>query len=291
MYGLDINFLNDRPEYRPEPTERRRGGGGVGPGDRRTTLLGLAAGLSLVALAGGGWLFLQSQNNQLRDRQTQLDAELGALKAEQARLASINAETRQVKDETAALAGVFNAIKPWSATFADISSRTPPNVRIISITQKEPPASARPSPSPSPSPSPAASPGTSPSPSPSPVASPVAPPPTGTIEIKGQASSFNDVNDFLLVLKNSRFLKGDQTQIVDAKLGEPRTAQPIQIGPQTTGAARPNQTFEFPAEVTFTIKTELTDVPASELIQELESKKATGLVTRIERLQQKGAKQ
>lgn len=281
MYGLDVNFLNDRPEYRPAVKERQRGAA-IAPGDRRATFLGLGLGLALLALTGGAWLFLQTQNNQLRERQVQLDQELGLLKAEQANLSRINAETQQTRDETAALAGVFNAIKPWSATFNEISSRTPPAVRIVSITQKEPPASARPaSPAPSPSPSPGASPAATPAAAP-------APPPTGIIEIKGQANSFNDVNDFLLVLQNSKFLKGDKTQITAAQLGEPRTLQQIQVGKQTntnTGTAPPPK---LPPEVAFTIQTELTDVPASELLQELESQKATGLVTRIERLQQKG---
>lgn len=279
MYGLDINFLNDRPEYRPAVTERRRGGGGMAPGDKRATFLGLGVGLSLLALTAGGWLFLQAQNNQLRERQAQLEAELGVLKVEQANLARINTETRQIKDETMALAGVFNAIKPWSATFNEIASRTPPDVRIVNITQKEPPASQRPSPSPSPGASPAAS--------PKPTAAPT-PPPTGTIEIEGQATSFNNVNDFLLALQNSKFLKGDKTQIINAELGNPRSLQRIQIGPQTGRTDPTGPPPKLPPEVTFTIQTELTDVPASELIQELESQKATGLVTRIERLQQKG---
>jgi type IV pilus assembly protein PilN len=281
MYGLDINFLNDRPEYRPVVADRRRGG--MAPGDKRATYLGLGLGLALLALTGGAWLFLQSENNRLRERQAQLDAELGVLKAEQANLARINTETQQIRAESVALAGVFNAIRPWSATFADISSRTPPNVRIVSITQKEAPPVQRPSPSPSPSPSP----GASPSPSPSPTAA-TPPPSTGVIEIKGQAVSFNDVNDFLLVLQNSNFLKRDRTRIVDAKLGEPRPVQLIQLGNQ--GGGNQGDLPQLPPEVGFTIQTELTDVPASELTQELEGKGATGLVTRIERLQQKGVK-
>ena len=46
--------------------------------------------------------------------------------------------------------------------------------------------------------------------------------------------------------------------------------------------------IKLPAEAEFTIQTALNDVPASDLLQELESNKATGLVTRIEALQQKG---
>ncbi len=279
MYGLDINFLKDRPEYRPEPTERQRGRM-VAPEGRQPLYLGLAAAAALLGLAGGGWLFLQSQNAQLRDRQVQLDAALGNLKTQQAQLASITTQTSQIKDDTAALAGVFNTIKPWSSTFQDISSRTPPKVRIVQIkelSQKDIPASEKPSPTPSPSASPGAT-----------AANvPPTPPPSGFLEISGTSTSFNDVNDYLLVLQKSPFLKPDKTRIVKAELGQPRTPQPLQLG-TGGGGNQGNVKLKLPAEVEFTIQTALTDVPASELLQELERNKATGLVTRIETLRQKG---
>ncbi|UIE37950.1 PilN domain-containing protein [Leptodesmis sichuanensis] len=273
MYGLDINFLKERPEYRSQTVDRRRPrGGAAAPESRQPLILGLLTGLVLVGLSAGAWLFLQSQNAALRDRQAQLDARLGTLKAEQAKLTQITNQTKQIKEETAALAGVFNTIKPWSATFNDISSRTPPKVRIVQIRELPPnevPVD-RSSPSPSPSPGAAAAP---------------APPPSGVIQISGTATSFNDVNDFLLVLQKSKFLKPEKTRIVKAELGQPRSPQPIQVG---GGAPAARDKIKLPAEVEFTIQTVLNDVPASELLQELESKKATGLVTRIEALQQKG---
>jgi type IV pilus assembly protein PilN len=277
MYGLDINFLNDRPEYRPEPKQRRSGGGGR-PESQQPLVLGLLSAVLLLGLAGGAWLFLQNQNGQLRERQAQLDAELGALKAEQAKLAQINAETKQVKDETAALVSVFNAIKPWSATFNDISARTPPRIRIWGVqelAQKDADQIEKASPSPAPSPSPGAS-------------APVLPPPTGYVKILGTATSFNDVNDFLLVLQKSKFLKSEKTKILKAELGQPKQLQTIQLTGAPTGNVAEKDKVKLPAEVSFEIFAALTDVPASELIQELESKKATGLVTRIETLQQKG---
>jgi type IV pilus assembly protein PilN len=273
MYSLDVNFLKERPEYRSQVVDRRRTRTTASPDSRRPLIIGLLTGLILAGLSAGAWLFLQSQNAALRDRQAQLDARLGTLKAEQAKLTQITNETKQTKEETAALAGVFNTIKPWSATFADISSRTPPRVRIVQIRElpaKEVPVD-RSAPSPSPSPGATAAP---------------APPQTGVIQISGTATSFNDVNDFLLVLQKSKFVKPDKTRILKAEMGQPRTPQPIQIGNnQNSGTG---EKIKLPAEVEFTIQTSLNDVPASELLQELESKKATGLVTRIETLQQKG---
>lgn len=276
MYGLDINFLKDRPEYRSEPTQssRRRD---LGTSESKRPLwLGAGTGLALLGLAAGGWFFLQSQNEQLVQRQAKLDAEISAIKAEQAKVASVKAQTRQAKADTAAFATVFNTIKPWSATFGDISARTPPKVRILDIkelTAQEIVALPKPSPA---APSAPASPATAAS----------AIPPNGVIQITGTATSFNDVNDFLLILQRSKFVKSDTTRILSATLGEPKLPQAVQVG--GSSAAGDRDKIKLPGEVAFVIQTELTDVPASELLQELESKKATGLVTRIETLRQKG---
>ena len=276
MYGLDINFLKDRPEYRSEPTQSSRRRDLGTPESKRPLWLGAGTGLALLGLAAGGWFFLQSQNEQLVQRQAKLNDEISAIKAEQAKVASVKAQTRQAKADTAAFATVFNTIKPWSATFGDISARTPPKVRILDIkelTAQEIVALPKPSPA---APSAPASPATAAS----------AIPPNGVIQITGTATSFNDVNDFLLILQRSKFVKSDTTRILSATLGEPKLPQAVQVG--GSSAAGDRDKIKLPGEVAFVIQTELTDVPASELLQELESKKATGLVTRIETLRQKG---
>ncbi len=262
MYSLDINFLNDRPEYRPDTVDRRRRPASTG--SKQPLYLGAAAAIALLALSGGGWLFLQTQNTQLSDRKVQLETELGALKVEQAKLTSINAEVKQIQDETTALASVFNAIKPWSSTFNDVSSRTPPRVRILKIEELPPPATTAQA-----SPSPGAA----------------VPLPVRTVAISGAASNFDDINDFLLVLQNSKFLKEEGTKIVSAEMGQPRVITPLRLGDSQGGE---NARLELPAEALFRIETQLTDVPTSDLLRELETKGATGLVTRIETLQQKG---
>ncbi len=278
MYGLDINFLKDRPEYRSEPAQSSRRRDLGTPESKRPLWLGAGTGLALLGLAAGGWFFLQSQNEQLVQRQTELDAQISAIKAEQAKLASVKAQTTQAKEDTAAFASVFNTIKPWSATFGDISARTPPKVRILEIkelTAQE--AAALPKPSP-----------VAPSAPASPASATAAPaqPPSGVIQITGTATSFNDVNDFLIILQRSKFVKSDTTRILSATLSEPKLPQAVQVGGSSAAADRDK--VKLPGEVAFVIQTELTDVPASELLQELESKKATGLVTRIETLRQKG---
>jgi type IV pilus assembly protein PilN len=281
MYGLDINFLKDRPEYRSEPTQSSRRRDLGTPESKRPLWLGAGTGLALLGLAAGGWLFLQSQNQQLEQRQAELDAQIGALKAEQAKLASVKAQTTQAKADTAAFATVFNTIKPWSATFGDISARTPPKVRILDIKELTAAEIAA-----LPQPSPATPAAAAPSPAAGAAPPPAAPPPSGVIQITGSATSFNDVNDFQLILQRSKFVKPDTTKILSATLGDPKLPQAVQVG--GTSAAADKDKVKLPGEVAFVIQTELTDVPASELLQELESKKATGLVTRIEALRQKG---
>ncbi|NJP08292.1 MAG: fimbrial assembly protein [Leptolyngbyaceae cyanobacterium RU_5_1] len=271
MYSLDINFLNDRPEYRPEPTERRRGRR-TATESKQPLVLGLLAALILTGGAAGTWLFLQAQNAQLRDRQAQLDAELGTLKAEQARLSQVIAQTKQARDETDALASVFNNVKPWSALFNDITGRTPPRVRVVSISDVLPtevtqlPPSLRPSPSPAPTGG----------------ASTTSSAQDNFVEIIGRATTFNDLNDFLLNLQQSKFFKPELTKIVTSELGQPRQ---LLLPEQFQGSSTQ---VKLPPEVEFTIIAGLTDLPASELLPELERRKATGLVTRIETLQQKG---
>ena len=278
MYGLDINFLKDRPEYRSEPTQSSRRRDLGTPESKRPLWLGAGTGLALLGLAAGGWFFLQSQNEQLVQRQAKLDAEISAIKAEQAKVASVKAQTRQAKADTAAFATVFNTIKPWSATFGDISARTPPKVRILGIKELTAAEIAA-----LPKPSSAVA---KPTPSPAADAAVPAPPSSGVIQIAGTATSFNDVNDFLLILQRSKFVKSDTAKILSATLGEPKSPPVLQVGGSNSAAARDK--IKLPGEVAFVIQTELTDVPASELLQELESKKATGLVTRIETLRQKG---
>lgn len=268
MYSLDINFLNDRPEFKPDAA--RRGGrprSSFSVGDRRPLYWGLAAGVFLPVLMLALWGILQARITSLQEQQADLDRQLGDLEAQKKELASVNAQIKQTTDETQALASVFNQIKPWSAMAQDIRDRLPPGVQVTAIKQvpeKDPNGAAA---------QPAAAGST---------------PVSRVVQISGVANSFNDVNDFLLTLQQSNFLQNDQTKLVDSKLGDRRTLRLPDIpglnatGGGTTDAPR------LPPQIEFSIETALNDVPASELIRELDRKGAVGLVTRIEALKDKG---
>jgi len=276
MYNLDINFLNDRPEHRVD-TDRFKPTPYGEPVGNRPLWLGALVGLLLPLLALGGWLFLQVRNGDLERQQAELEAKVGNLQALQNRTAAINAEVAAVKGEIQSLAGVFNQVKPLSALMQDLRDRTPPQVQVLQVKQIAASSAAAPT---QPSPSPQASPSPAPSPTPSPT-------PKTFYQIGGLANSFDDVNDLLLLLQKSSLLDPTETRIIASELADAQTVQPFQFqnAQQSLGNAKPPS---LPRQVKFEIQTALTEVPSSQLLQELERKGATGLVTRIEALQEKG---
>lgn len=271
MYSLDVNFLKDRPEYRPP--EHREKPTRQAAGTMTPLILGVAVGLLLPAMVGGLWFFLQNQIDRMAQEESTLDAELARLKIGQQRLDQLNKDIASVRGETTALATVFNQIKPWSAMLADIRERVPPGVQIKSIEQKQQAvAAAAPAAN---TPAPAA--GTQPN---------NAQRATQTLEIVGFARSFDDVNYFLLTLQQSPFFKNNETQLIRAELVRNPTRVEVKVPENRAqaGTAR----VELPRVVDYRIRTSLSDVPASELIRELDRKGAVGLVTRIRTLQEKG---
>jgi type IV pilus assembly protein PilN len=285
MYSLDVNFLNDRPEYKPDSAAARARGVKAAPSDSRQPLiLGLLAAILLPALAGGLLLFLQARNGELEQQQAALDSQLGDIEAKRKQIESIQAEVTQVRDETNALASVFNTIKPWSAVMQDFRDRIPPGVQILRIRQLAPdPQALQQQPSPSPSPSPGQ------------PAPPPTPPVVGKIEINGLANSFNDVNDFMLVLQRSPFLNPSETRLLSSelqkeapKLSNIQQLSNIQLRNAPTASVDLSTLPTLPRQVEFTVQTAFNDIPASDLLQELERKTAVGLVARIEALQRKG---
>ena len=273
MYSLDVNFLKDRPEYRPPEQKGQRERQATGT--MTPLIMGVAIGLLLPAMVGGLWLFLQNQISRMAQEEETLNAELARLKIGQQRLDQLNKDIASVRAETTALATVFNQIKPWSAMLADIRDRVPPGVQIKSIEQKQITA-------PAPTPTPAASPATPAAGTQPNQAQRVTP----TLEIVGFARSFDEVNYFLLALQRSPFFKNDETQLIKAELV--RNPARVEVKIPDNRAQSGTTKVELPKVVDYRITTSLSDVPASELIRELDRKGAVGLVTRIRTLQEKG---
>jgi len=266
MYSLDVNFLKDRG-IQPEigPISRPAPKGSMTP-----LVIGVVVGLLLPGIVGGMWLFLQQKNAQLRERDAQLQAQLDQLKIGQKKVDQLNKQIGDVKAETAALASVFNEIKPWSAMLQDLRDRIPAGVQISSIQETQ--AAAAPPPASS---------------DPNAKAATTDQRPTRKLEISGTARSFDDVNYFLLTLQRSSFLKSDETQLVSAELVNNPNKLEVDI-PNNQNQSAGRVTYELPKLVQYKIQTNLSDVPASDLLRELDRKGAVGLVTRIKTLQEQG---
>lgn len=258
MYSIEINLLNDRPEF-----NQRTVSSANYASDDKTPLflgLGLAGAVLGLVLATFGVMSLVNQN--LTAEEENLDSELAQLAPQLTEVEELRTKEQQVKSETAALATIFNQIKPWSATLQDIRDRVPPTLQITKIVQKgATPAAATPGAPPpaQPTPPPAGQPNQAPA-----VASLAAP---TQLEITGNAISFGDINDFVLTLRKSPFLT------VDSKL----MSSERKINDQTKVDLVEHQ-----------IDTTINDVPASELLQILNAKGASGLAARIGVLKQKG---
>lgn len=280
MYSLDINFLNDRSERPTEAGLARGTRGGRVSSDPRPYYLGAALAIALPALVGGFWLYLQNENHTLEKRQADLDSQLSALQAQLGEVTLINNQIQQIESDNRALASVFDYIKPWSAILQDIRSRVPTGVQISSIEQIKSETPPPPPPSPSPSPSPAD--GTAASPTPAPI--PEAPPPK--VAVSGVARSFNDVNDFVLTLQRSPFLKGDEVKLVTSQLVD----NPTEVEFDSPGGGQ-NLEVKLPQVVQYKIEGNLTNLPASELLQDLERTLSVGLASRIQALRDRGVLQ
>jgi type IV pilus assembly protein PilN len=320
MYNIDINLLKDRPEYQSVAVKS----GGSESKARVTNysktpiFVGLGVGVLALIATGGGWLYLDNQGKELQAKQAELDKQLGAAKTQEAKLAEVNSKITQSEQESKSLANVFNMVRPWSAILREFQESVPKGMQIRTIAQiavTPPPAS--PSASPAAKPLAAAppsvdssgkvtKPGASPSSSASPSASASTPAPSGAqasatpsaspgsiafdapvtrIQLDGVAQSFNEVNSFILTLKQSPFFNADDTQLIDSSLVE----QSVQTtATQASPGATPTSTTKsiVTKSVKYTVQTSLKQVPATELLRELDSKGAIGLVTRLKSLQQ-----
>jgi len=252
MYSLDINFLQDRPGFQKNSPRQKKPKNALPSGDLPLVYGGVAIGICIPVLVGSGLWFLQAKNTELAGKITQLEQENKNLDTRIGNINKIKKQTQAVRAETKALASVFNQIRPWSAMLQDLRDRIPAAVQIETINQIPPENVVKGEPPPN---------------------------PAGGIEIVGKARSFNDVNDFLLTLQKSSFLKPEGTKITNATLIK---------GTKPTSAPGRNIVLAKPDLVKYTIKSVMNDVPASELVRELEQKGTVGLVTRIRNLQQTG---
>jgi type IV pilus assembly protein PilN len=319
MYSLDINLLNERAGHQPgkESSGFTSDSTFATPAKYGKTPLYIGAGMAALALmvAGGGWLWTNQQTAQLEAKQKDLDTKLGSLKVQEARLQQVNAQVDQVAAESKSLSSVFDRIQPLSAVLQDLRENTPQGIQIDNIQQQEvkveaaapattaaapasgglinkistpPNPEAKPSPgaSPAAATTTAAAPTNTPTTAATPPSTILADAPTTKLVIAGKAKSFEDVNNFMLTLKQSAFFNPDETQLNDAELKPAVVLSPI-VNKATAAIPDAKQPkFELPKLVEYKITTSLKRVPSADLLRELERKGAVGLVTRLKTLQQ-----
>jgi type IV pilus assembly protein PilN len=303
MYNVDINFLKNRPEYQNLSAPVDRSGFTKQSStnySKAPIFAGLGLGVAALFATGTAWLITGWQGESLQAKQVELDKQLGAAKEQETKLTTLQAKIAQTEQESKSLAGAFNLVRPWSAIMREFRDNTPQGVQISSIIQapiaavavatKTPgvpgatatklaatPAtvdssgvSSKSTPSPSPSTAPVAA-----SPAPTVIDTPVV-----KIDVEGVAQSFNDVNSFILTLKQSPFFNPEATQLVSSDLVETKVALSANTAGTTTATTITTKSVKYK------IQTSLKQIPATELLRELERKGAVGLVTRLKTLQQ-----
>lgn len=254
MYSLDINFLKDREARVFEARPARQGP--RSPEDRRPLWLGLAGALVPLALVGGYWAVTRSQVARLEEQNVQLDTELAQLQTQLQEISGIQGQIEAVRAENNAFVTVFDEIVPWSALLQDIRNRTPGRIQITDLSQTA---------------------GTTSESDPAAL-----PPKAGGISVEGVACSFDDVNDFSLVLQRSPLLQSPSVKIAQAQ------QQDSLLDPETQGRCPGTPAGDPEFLVDYTIQANITDTPASQLIDELERQGTVGLVTRLRALRETG---
>jgi type IV pilus assembly protein PilN len=260
MYSIDINFLKDRKLEAQTGTAVQITGPPVPINERIPIIIGMAVGVALVAASVGASLVINQQKARTEQEIQALKNQIAGLQGQNEEVQQLETQIKAVSQNTEALVSVFKNIKPWSALLAEISLVIPPGVQIQSISQSD----------------------------------------NKTLTISGIASSYDRVNDFVLSLKNSRFLNAEKTKLNNSNFTKNPNA--VKFTEEEIAQAGQGQTeiqdvlveqaqpiVELPEVINYNITVELSDIPASELINTLNRRGAIGLVTRMNILERKGA--
>ncbi len=259
MYSLDINFLKDRPEYQNK-SETKVQRQPIQLGNLIPVYIGVGVGLVFPALVFLGLSILQGKTAELTQEIGKQEEEGKTLDGRIANIKKIKGEMDGINSQTKALVTVFDQIRPWSAMLQDLRDRIPDKVQIETIKQVAPPLPGKGPVTETPS------------------------NPAGFLEISGFAISYGFVNDFALSLGQSKFLNPQETKIVTAELVD----APAITGFLPPKAGKSDVKIKPLQVVKYTIKTGLSSVPASDLIQELEKKGTVGLVDRLRNIKKVG---
>ncbi|BAQ65105.1 PilN domain-containing protein [Geminocystis sp. NIES-3709] len=221
-------------------------------------LIGTGVAVGFIAATGGALFFLNNQKAATNKTIAELDAEIQRLQGQNTQVQQIQTEIDAISNEIGILVSVFNQIKPWSAMLSEIGSVTPSGIQIQTINQSG----------------------------------------NKSLIINGYADSYDLVNDFLLTLKNSRFLNPEATTLVTTSIADnPGTVVSSRsqiigndnIAPTSVDTNTESVNVTLPKVFLYTINTEINDKSSEELLNLLNRRGAIGLVSRLTYLQRKGA--
>ncbi len=249
MYNLNINFLKDRKLDAQTSDSLARKKQTTPINERIPIVVGAAVGAAFVVASVASLLVINQQTASTKKEIAVLESEINRLQGQNEEVEKLQAQITQIKQNTEALVSVFKNIKPWSSLLEEISLVIPPTVQIKSIQSRD-----------------------------------------KNLTFTGIASSYDDVNDFVLTLKKSRFLDSQETALTKSNYGNnPNSVQfPEQSQGRDSLSSEEQPIVTLPEIVSFSITTKLSDIPASELINELNRRGAIGLVNRIRTLEKKG---
>lgn len=229
MYTLDINFLSDRSTAESQAAARPP------IADSQFLIYGGAVAVVALALVGGAFIVLNSANEGIQQELATLTAKESQLNDKLKALEGQEKLLKEVEDRTNKIATLFVGNFPTSAIAEEIRTRTPITVQVNSISQK----------------------------------SGVTPDTSQSITLDGKVTNYNELNDFILLLKASPLLDSQKTKLNSSTLQQ--------------ATADANFTL-----VNFQIETAVTSKNPAELLPELQKRGADGLVARVNLLKQQG---
>ena len=183
MYSLDINFLKDRGLEAAGETSAKTTQSQASIADKIPMVAGAIVALVLPALTFGYLKTVKAQTAIVEQEIKEIESEIASLGNQNQKIEQINKKIKQVEQETTALVGVFENIRPWPAILQEVSDRTPPGVQVSSMNQGGSGKGVG-------------------------------------LNLSGVARSYNDVNDFILFLERSPFFDAKNINLNSAKTGK-----------------------------------------------------------------------
>jgi type IV pilus assembly protein PilN len=308
MYNLDINFLKDRGLDLESQTNASSDKPKASLSSNVPMIAGIVAAIALPAAAFGFVKVLESQKAEVEQQIQGIDAQIASMSSKNQEVQQVKDQISNIDKEVGELATVFDRVKPFSAILQDISDRTPPGMQLSLIKQTSnavQPDKNKPAPPPptyKPPASNAIASGLSAKKDTPPAATPTATPATpvaeevvNTLTIEGMARSYDDVNDLTVFLQKSKLFNPEKVQLTKSQLADyqilwntdlkDKDGKPKKVQKDKD---KKDDTIQVPQGVQYSISAALTSTPASELITELNSKGAAGLVTRLQTLKRQG---